>query len=78
LRDRPLAERVLGPPTFRALSVFKRIGIGIAGGALLFAAINAAGTAGNENDDVAYPAAAVFLTALLALGVLDAARASRS
>jgi hypothetical protein len=74
LHAAPMRERVLGPPTFGSASVRARVAVAVAGGALLLAAVKAAGTAGNENDDVAYPAATVFLAALVALGALDAVR----
>ncbi len=69
-----LRERLLGPPSARTWPLWKRLALAPAGALALALMINAAGTGGNKNDDVALRAALVFGGALIALAFIDDVR----
>jgi hypothetical protein len=75
VEDRPLGERLLGPRSYRRLSLRGRMAAAVAAGAALALAILAAKTGGGSNyKDVALQAGVAFGLLMLALAFLDERR----
>ena len=76
-RRRPLAERVLGPPTWTTLPTMRRLGLAVLGGAALALAIVGAKTGGSAHyEEVAVESGVTFALLLVALAFLDERRAA--